>query len=149
LPLVAGTVSVEGNNTVILASVLVCERNASTNGYLSAHDTVATVEVLRKHVHRSTLSVGNSLSSSQQFTNDGLDGCSTHQSEAVASVGGDDAVFLGDSVLDAYSDSFLTGGEMAETADLLFLVKSVGGHFHTSVLISVTDGDARALWQRT
>jgi hypothetical protein len=50
----------------------------------------------------------------------------------VATVGGNDRVLLGDTVLDTNSDGLLTGRQMAETTNLLLLVQSVGGHFHTA-----------------
>jgi hypothetical protein len=60
-------------------------------------------------VHRTTLAISNTLSATQQFADDRLDGSTTHQSETVASVGGDDIVFLGERVFDADGDGFLTG----------------------------------------
>jgi len=50
----------------------------------------------------------------------------------VAAVCSDNVVLLGKGVFDADGDGFLTGGEMAEPADLLLFVKSVGSHFHTA-----------------
>jgi hypothetical protein len=50
----------------------------------------------------------------------------------VAAVGRDDIVRFGDSVLDACGDGFLAGRQVAEAADLLLFVQSVGGHFHAA-----------------
>lgn len=50
----------------------------------------------------------------------------------MASVSSDNLVLAGDGVLNTDSDSFLTGRQVAETSDLLFLVQAIGGHFHTS-----------------
>jgi len=83
-------------------------------------------------VHGTTLSVGDTLSSAEQLANDGLDGGTAHHGETVAAVGGDDRVLLGDAVLDTDGDGLLTGRQVAETADLLLLVQSVGGHFHAA-----------------
>lgn len=55
----------------------------------------------------------------------------------MTSVGGDDGIFFGEGVFDASGDGFLAGGEMAETSDFLFLVESIGGHFHSSVSINL------------
>ena len=84
-------------------------------------------------MHRSTLSVSDTLSPAEEFTDDGFDGCAAHQSEAVATVGGNEMVGALDSVLDTDGDGLLADGKMAETADLLLLVEPVGGHFHASV----------------
>jgi hypothetical protein len=83
-------------------------------------------------VHGTTLSVGDTLSSAEQLANDGLDRGAAHHGETVAAVGGDDRVLLGDTVLDTDGDGLLTGRQMAETADLLLLVQSVGGHLHAA-----------------
>jgi len=112
--------------------VHVCEGNTSTDGYLSTDDTVTTVESSGEHVHGTTLAVCNTLSPAKQFTDDRSDAATTHKSETVASVGCDETVFLGDAVLNTNSNSFLTSGQMAETTNLLLLVKSVGGHLHSS-----------------
>jgi hypothetical protein len=53
----------------------------------------------------------------------------------VATVRGDDLVLPVDGVLDTNCDGFLAGRQVAETSDLLFLVETVGGHFHTPVKI--------------
>jgi hypothetical protein len=132
LTLVGSTVSVQSKGNVLLVLVLACECNTSTNGDLSTDDTVSTVESGGEHVHRATLSVRNTLSPAEQFTDDGLDGSSAHESEAVAAVGGDEMVLAVDGVLDSNGDSFLSGRQMAETPNLLLLVESVGGHFHAS-----------------
>jgi hypothetical protein len=133
LTLVGSTVTVEGKGDVLLVLVLACKGNASADGNLSTNDTVSTVEAGSEHVHRSTLSVCDTLSPAEQFTDDGLDGCAAHQSEAVAAVSGDEMIGTFDGVLDADGDGFLARGKMAETADLLLLVEPVGGHFHASV----------------
>ena len=83
-------------------------------------------------MHGTTLAVGNTLATAEKLTNDGLDGGTAHHGETVAAVGGDDLVLLGDGVLNTASNSLLTGGQMAETTDLLLLVKTVGGHFHAA-----------------
>jgi hypothetical protein len=84
-------------------------------------------------VHRSTLSVCDTLPPAEEFADNGLDRCAAHESEAVAAVGGDEMVGALDGVFDTDGDSLLTGGQMAETPNLLLLVEPVGGHFHASV----------------
>jgi hypothetical protein len=133
LTLVGSTVSVEGKGDVLLLLVLARESNTSADGDLGTDDTVSTVEAGSKHVHRSTLSVCDSLSPAEQFTDNRLDGCAAHQGEAVAAVGSNKMVGAFDGMLDTDGDGFLTGGKMAETPDLLLLVESVGGHFHATV----------------
>lgn len=133
LTLVAGTVTVEGNGSLLLVLVLAGECNTGTDGDLSTDDTVTTVETGGEHVHGSTLSVGDTLSPAEKFTNDGLDRGASHHGVTVAAVGGDDVVLLGEAVFDTGGNSLLTGGQMAETTYLLLLVQSVGGHFHSSV----------------
>jgi hypothetical protein len=132
LTLVGSTVSVQSKGNVLLVLVLARECNTSANGDLSTDDTVSTVESGSEHVHRATLSVGNALSPAEQFADDGLDGSSAHEGEAVAAVGGDEMVLAIDGMFNANGDGFLSGGQMAETPDLLLLVESVGGHFHAS-----------------
>lgn len=105
---------------------------SGTNRNLSTNDTISTIEPLSEHMHGSALSVGNTFTATKEFSNDRLDGSSTHQSKAVTAVGGDDIVFLGERVFDTDSDGFLPCGKMAETTNLLLLVQSIGGHFHTS-----------------
>lgn len=122
LTLVGSSIAVKRDGGVLLALVLVCESQTSTDRNLSADDTVATVEALCEHVHGSSLSVRDTLTTAEKLADDGLDGSTAHQSESVTSVGGDDVVFLGDGVLDSDGYGFLSGGQMAEATDLLFLV---------------------------
>jgi hypothetical protein len=139
LTLVGSTVSVQGKGNVLLVLVLACKGNTSANGNLSADDTISTVESGSEHVHRSTLAVGNALSPAEQFANDGLDGSSAHEGEAVAAVGGDEMVLAVDGVFNANGDGLLSRRQMAETPNLLLFVESVGGHFHASTQIHQND----------
>jgi hypothetical protein len=50
----------------------------------------------------------------------------------MASVSSDEMIGLLNRVLNPHSHSFLSGGEMAETTDLLLLVEAIGRHFHPS-----------------
>jgi hypothetical protein len=122
LTLVAGTITVQNDSSLLAASVLVCESQTGTDGNLSTDDTVSTVETLAEHVHGATFSVGDTLSATEQLTNDGSDTSTTHEGVTVASVGGDDIVILVQGVLDTCCDGLLTGGQVAETSDLLLLV---------------------------
>ena len=133
LTLVGGTVTVQDDGGVGLLVVLLGESQTSTDGNLGTDDTVTTVEVLGEHVHGTTLSVGDTLTATQQLTNDGLDSTTAHQSETVATVSSDDLVLTVDSVLNTDSDGLLTGGQVTETTDLLLLVEAIGGHLHTSI----------------
>lgn len=137
LALVAGAVAVQDDGALLAAGVLVGKGQTGTDGDLRTDDTVAAIEVLREHVHGTTLAVCDALAATEQLANDGADGGAAHQGVAVASVGGDDIVFLADGMLDANGDGLLAGGKMAETSDLLLLVQPVGGHLHLSVALSV------------
>ena len=132
LALIRSTISVERQGDVVLVLILAGECDTSANGYLSADDTVSTIEAGSEHVHGSTLAVGDTLSPAKQLTNDGLDASSAHQGEAVAAVGGDEMVRTLDGMLDSDGDSLLARGQVAEAADLLLLVEPVGGHLHAS-----------------
>jgi hypothetical protein len=132
LALVGSTVSVQRKGDVLLVLVLARERDTSTDRDLGTDDTVSTVETGSEHVHGSTLAVRDTLSPAEQFTDDGLDGSSAHESEAMAAVGGDEMVLAVDGVFDSDGDGFLARRQMAETANLLLLVETVGGHFHAS-----------------
>lgn len=146
LALVAGTVTVQDDGRLLAALVLVRESQTGTNRDLSANNTIATVEVLDKHVHRSTFAVSDTLASAEQFANDGPNSAASHQRKTVASVRGDDIVIFGDSVLDADCDGLLTGGKVAETSDLLLLVQPIGGHLHLSVLTFVNACSRKYEW---
>jgi hypothetical protein len=73
-------------------------------------------------MHRATFSVGDTLSSTKQFTNDGFDCATTHEGETVTSIGRDDCVVSSDGMLDTDCDGFLASRQMAETTDFLLLV---------------------------
>lgn len=122
LTLVGGTITIQGQSDVVLAFVLVGKGDSSSDWNLSTYDAVSTIETSSKHVHGTTLSKGNTLSSSEQFSDDGFHGAATHEGEAVTSVRRDEVVFFRDSMFDSDSDGFLSGGEMAKPSDLLFLV---------------------------
>ncbi len=132
LSLVTGPITIQRNRRILVAIILMCEGQSSTDWNLRTNNTIAAIKALGKHMHGPSLSVGNTLTTTKQLANNRFDGSAAHEREAVAAVGGDDVVFLGERVLDADSDGFLASGEMAETADLLLFVESVGGHFHTS-----------------
>ena len=133
LALITGSVTVQGNSRILVPIVLMCESETGTDRNLRTNNAISTIKALGKHVHGSSFAVRNTLSSTKKLSNDGFDGSTAHEGKAVAAVGGDDVVFLSEGVLDPNGDGFLTGGEMAETADLLLLVKSVCSHFHTTV----------------
>lgn len=137
LALVAGAITVEDDAGVLSSLVLVGKGETSTDGDLGADDTVATVEALGEHVHGTALSVGDTLTSTKKLTNDGSHGATTHQGEAVASVGGDDIVLLGDGMLDTNSNGLLSGRQVTETSNLLLLVQTIGRHLHLSRSLSV------------
>ena len=65
LALVAGAVSVKADGGVVVVLVLIGERNARTNRYLSADYTITAIEAFCKHVHGSTFPVGNTFSSAK------------------------------------------------------------------------------------
>jgi hypothetical protein len=132
LTLVGSTISVQGKGNVLLVLVLARESDTGTNRDLGTDDTVSTVESRSEHVHRSTLAVGDALSPAEQFANNGLDGSSAHEGEAVAAVRGDEMVLTVDGVFNTDGDGFLSSRQMTETPNLLLLVESVGGHFHAS-----------------
>lgn len=132
--MVGSSVSVEGERDVVLALVLVGESDTCADRDLRANDSITAVETGREHVHGTTLSVGDTLATAEQLTDDGANGAAAHHGEAVAAVCGDEVVHLGDRVLDADSDSLLAGRQMAETPDLLLLVQTIGGHFHAAVV---------------
>jgi len=58
-------------------------------------------------VHRSSLSFGHSILSSQKLGDYSLDGTSSEDGEGVASVRGDDSVVTVDGALHTDSDGFL------------------------------------------
>ena len=109
LTLVGGTVTVQDDTGGGLLVVLLGESETSTDGDLSTDDTVTTVEVGGEHVHGTTLSVGDTLTTTQQFTDDRFYGSTAHKSETVTSVGSNNVVFLGKRMFDTDSDGFLTG----------------------------------------
>ena len=84
-------------------------------------------------MHRPTLAIRDTLTATQEFSDDGADCSATHQSEAVAAVGGDKLVGAGDGVFDTSGDGFLAGRQMAKAPDFLLLVQTVCGHFHAPV----------------
>ena len=132
LPLIACAISIQADRRVLVVVVLIRKRDARAHGNLGPDNAIPAVEALGEHVHGAALAVRDTLAPPQQLADDGLDGAAAHQREAVAAVGGDDVVFLGDGVLDAGGDGFLARREVAEAADLLFFVEAVGGHFHAS-----------------
>lgn len=109
------------------------EGETSADWYLCTDDTISTIETLGKHVHRTSLSVSNTLTTTKKFANNGLYGSASHKSETVTSVCSNDIVFLVDGVFDTDGDGLLTSGQMTETTNLLLFIQSVCSHFHTSV----------------
>jgi hypothetical protein len=132
LSLIASTITIQRNSRILVPIVLMCERESSTDRNLCTDDTIATIEALGKHVHGASLAVRNAFTTTQELPDDRFDGCAAHEGEAVAAVGSDNIILLGEGVLNSNGNCFLACGEMAETADLLLFVKSVGGHFHTA-----------------
>jgi hypothetical protein len=120
----------------MIAEILMCESETSTDGNLCTNDTISSIKLGGKHVHGSTLSMGNTMTTTEKFTDDGTDSTAAHESEAMTTVGGDEIVFFSEGVFDSDGESFLASGEMAETTDLLLLVESVCSHFHTTEVFS-------------
>ena len=65
LALITGAVSVKADGCVAVVLVLIRERDARTYRNLSADYPVAAVEAFCKHVHGSTLSVGDAFSAAK------------------------------------------------------------------------------------
>jgi hypothetical protein len=55
-----------------------CERQSRTNRDLGTHNAITTIEALSKHMHRSSLSIRNTLTTTKQLTNNGFDGGAAH-----------------------------------------------------------------------
>jgi hypothetical protein len=122
LSLIARPITIQRNRRILIPIILMRKRQPGTNRDLRTHNPIPTIEALSKHMHGASLSVGNALTTAKQLADDGFHRGAAHEREAVAAVGGDDVVFLGERVLDADGDGFLAGGEMAEAADLLLFV---------------------------
>jgi len=132
LSLITSTITIQRHSRILIPIILMRKRKTSTNRNLSTDYTVSTIESLCKHMHGSTLSIRDSVTTTKQLANDGCNGSTTHESKSVAAVCGDDVVFFGEGVFDSDGDCFLAGGEMAEPSNFLLFVESVCGHFHTA-----------------
>lgn len=135
--MVGRTISVQRKSNVLLVLVLAGKRNTSTNRNLSTNYAISAVKPRGEHVHGSTLSICDTLSPSEQFTNDRLHSGSAHQCKTVAPVGSDEMVRTFDGMLNADRNGLLSGGQMAETPNLLLLVEPIGRHLHSSIASSV------------
>ena len=132
LSLIACTITIQRKRHILLVLVVVRERDARTDRYLCANNTITAIETGREHVHAATLAIRNTLSPPQQLANNRPHSSTPHHSKAMASVGSDEMIRLLNRVLDTHSNCFLSGRKMAEPADLLLLVEAICSHLHPS-----------------
>lgn len=107
LSLVGRSVAIQRERTGLLAHVFLSKADTSADGDLGANDTVAAKEGRSEDVHRTTLSMRHADLAPEELANDTLDASATHDSEGMAAVRSDDAVVLGNSVLEPDRNSFL------------------------------------------
>lgn len=122
LTLVGSTITIQDNSSLLATGILLGKSQPGTDRHLSADNAVAAIKALGEHVHRTALAVRNTLTATKKLANDGAHSAASHIGETVASVRGDDIVRLVDRMLDTDGDGLLTGGEVAETPNLLLLV---------------------------
>jgi hypothetical protein len=149
LTLVASTITVESKSTVFLAEVLLSKGNTGTNGYLRTDDTITSEERRGKDVHGTTFAMRHATLTSKEFTKDTRNRTTTHHSERVTPVSGDDPVIFFDTMFktnrhrflrarfNAQSttdkeETYLTNGQMTKPANELRFIESICSHFHTT-----------------
>ena len=71
----------------------------ATNRDLGTDNTIAIKEGQGEDVHRSTLSVGHAVWTTEKLSNDTLDGATMHDYKGVTPVGSDHMVFRSDAIL--------------------------------------------------
>ena len=105
--MVTCTITVESKRGGAIAKVLLCERNTSPYGHLGTDDTITTEERGSEDMHRATLAMGHASLAAKKLSNNALDGTTTHDSEGVTPVRGNDPVFRLNTILKTNGDSFL------------------------------------------
>ena len=100
LALVACTISIQHKCGCLFSEVLLCKGDASANRDLGTDDTIAIKEGQGEDVHRSTLSVGHAVWTTEKLSNDTPDGAATHDCKGVTPVCGDHTVCGGDAILE-------------------------------------------------
>lgn len=127
LSLIGSTVTVQCQAHATVTLVLAGQSNTGTQRHLSAHNTVAAIEIGCIHVHGTALAARTTgLNASQlgQYTYWGY----THQiCPAMDTVCRDNVVHITHGRLHADSAGLLTGVQMTETAYNLLLVQIAGG----------------------
>ena len=153
LTLVTSSVTIKSKSSIRLLHIFLCEGEASPNRHLRPDNTVPTKEGWGENVHRTTFTARHPPLTAEQFSNDTLDCPTAHHGEGVATIGGDDAVILSDTMLETnrhcflftrgiFSDiarirsdtlvTYLADSQMAETADEFCFVEGISGHLHTT-----------------
>ena len=107
LALVGRAVAVQRHAHVLLARVLVLERDASAERHLGAHDAIAAVEVLAVHVHGAALAVGAAALAARQLGEHAKQRHAHHVRPAVSAIRRDHRVVVVQRRLHANANGFL------------------------------------------
>mmetsp|Transcript_20757 Transcript_20757/g.45197 ORF Transcript_20757/g.45197 Transcript_20757/m.45197 type:complete len:285 (-) Transcript_20757:260-1114(-) len=138
LSLVGSAITVTGNGNIHrltgLGVVLVGKGQSGADWNLCSDNTVSTEKVvlLAVHVHRSTLSLGNTVCLSKELSDDLGHGSSPHERQHVATVGGNPGVLLVQGRLDSGSNGFLSVVQVTKSTNVACLVFVVAGNFHAA-----------------
>lgn len=136
LALIGSTITIESAGEILLTLVFKSESQAGADWQLGTDNTVAAVVVLLSVVvmHGATFALAGASVLGHHLGNDAVCSVTSSQSLAMVSVSSDEAVFFAHSGLHAFSNSFLTVIQVAEAANLAFLVEHVRHDFHTAHL---------------
>lgn len=129
LALIRRTITIQREAHRLLAVVLRLQRNANAQRHLRSNNTVATVEILRIHMHRAALAARAARRTARQLAQHTLHRFAHQIRPTVATVRRDDAVILAHRRRHANGARLLAGIQMAEAAHDFLLVQAARGRF--------------------
>ncbi|MQM00570.1 hypothetical protein Taro_033307 [Colocasia esculenta] len=132
LPLVGSPIAVHSKRDGALLEVFLCKGQATAQGDLGAHNTMAAVEpaILFVEVHRPSFAIGAPGAAAHELREGLNERAPAAEEDAVVPIGRDDGILAGDSGLHADGDGLLAVVEVAESTDELGLVEGVRGDLH-------------------
>jgi len=134
LALVGSAVTVHGNTEVFLSLVLLTKGQTGSNGQLSAHNSVSTIEVVLGviEMHGASLSKRRTSFPCHHFSENSVGSVTTGVGSAMVAVGSDQAVVTGHCHLHALRNGLLSIVQMQKASDFSLLVEHVGENLHSS-----------------
>lgn len=134
LTLIGRTVTIHSHGKVLLTPVLEGECEAGSNGDLSSHNTVSTIEIalLVVEMHGATFTHAGASALAHLLSKDAVGGVTAGIGSAMVTVRGNDTVVASHACFHALRNRLLPIVQVEEASDLTLLVELIAHNLHSA-----------------